>query len=75
MIPQFTKLVAKVDFQMKLDGPGRACKVKIGDAFMVTNPKHTQDKGIKVMRAKTARLNEGYLLSCDQVNMLFNIAE
>ena len=70
---QFTKLIAKVDFQMKLQ-KGRPCVVKAGDAFLVTNPKHMQDKGIKVMRAKTAQLNDGYMLTLVQVTQLFEVA-
>jgi hypothetical protein len=75
ILEQFSNLVAKVEFSMKLEGPGRACKVKVGDVFTVTNPKHMQDKGIKIMRAKTARLNEGYMLSCEQINQLFEVVQ
>jgi hypothetical protein len=33
------------------------------------------DKGIKIMRAKLARLNEGYLLSVEQINQLFTLGQ
>lgn len=73
---QFTKLVAKQEFQMKLTGArGRAVQVKTGDIFVVTNPRHMQDKGIKVARAKLARINEGYMLSLEQVEQLFNVEQ
>lgn len=73
MFKQFTNLVAKVDFQMKFEGRGRACVVKAGDVFTVTNPMHMQDKGIKIMRKKLARLNEGYMLSVSDINNLFTV--
>lgn len=75
MIEQFTNLVAKQAFSLKLEGKGRPCVVKVGDVFTVTNPCHMQDKGIKVMRAKTARLNEGYLLSIEHINNLFSVED
>lgn len=73
MFNQFTNLVAKQQFSMKLEGRGRACIVKEGDVFTVTNPPHMQNNGIKIMRAKTAKLNQGYLLPLDQINALFNV--
>lgn len=75
MFAQFTKLQANTAFQMKFDGPGRACSVKIGDMFLVTNPRHMQDKGIKIARAKKARLNEGYMLTIEQVKSLFSVVQ
>lgn len=75
MFKQFTELQAKVDFSMKLEGRGRACIVKAGDKFLVTNPCHMQDNGIKVARAKTARLNEGYMLAAEQIEQLFNVVQ
>ena len=73
MFEQFTDLVAKQAFSMKFEGKGRACNVKIGDVFTVTNPCHMQTNGIKVMRRKTARLNEGYMLSLSQIDNLFSV--
>lgn len=75
MYAQFTTLTVKVAFQMKFAGPGRAVSAKIGDKFTVTNPAHMQDKGVKVARAKTARLNEGYLLTSEQVEQLFTVEQ
>jgi hypothetical protein len=75
MFEQFSSLTVKVAFQMKHEGHGRAVVAKIGDKFLVTNPKHMQDKGIKIMRAKLARLNEGYLLSFEQINQLFTVEQ
>ena len=75
MFKQFSQITAKVDFKMKFEGKGRACNVKAGDAFIVTNPAHTQDKGIKVARKRNARLNEGYMLSWEQVNQLFTLEQ
>lgn len=71
MFKQFTNLIAKQQFSMKLEGKGRPCVVKVGDVFTVTNPCHMQHNGIKVMRAKGARLNEGYMLSIEHINQLF----
>ena len=70
---QFTNIVCKQAFTMRYEGKGRSCNVKIGDVFTITNPCHMQDKGIKIMRAKNARLNEGYLLSASQIVDLFTI--
>lgn len=71
---QFSKLVAKVAFQMKFEGAkGRAVNVKIGDIFMVTNPRHMQDKGIKIDRKNKATLNSGYMLDLAQVEQLFDL--
>jgi len=75
MFEQFSQLTVKVAFQMKYEGKGRAVVAKIGDKFVVTNPKHMQDKGIKIMRAKLARLNEGYMLTFEQVNQLFTLEQ
>lgn len=72
MFKQFSQLTAKTDFQMKFAGRGRACVVKAGDKFLVTNPCHMQDKGIKIMRKHLARLNEGYMLDIEQINQLFS---
>lgn len=73
MFKQFTDLIAKQDFSMKFEGKGRACIVKTGDVFTVTNPCHMQAAGIKIMRRKSARLNEGYLLSIEQIHNLFDV--
>lgn len=70
---QFTELVAKLDFSMKIAGRGRPCHVKSGDIFVVTNPEHMQDKGLKIARRKTAVLNQGYLLEPAQVMELFDV--
>lgn len=71
---QFSTLVAKVAFQMKLDGArGRSVNVKIGDVFMVTNPRHMQDNGIKIDRKNKASINSGYMLDLAQVEQLFDL--
>lgn len=73
---QFSTLVAKTAFSMKLAGSrGRAVNVKIGDVFLVTNPRHMQEIGIKIDRKNKASINSGYMLSLEQVNALFNIGE
>ena len=73
---QFSKLIAKVAFQMKFEGAkGRAVNVKIGDVFLVTNPRHMQENGIKIDRKNKACINSGYMLPLEQVKALFNIGE
>jgi hypothetical protein len=69
---QFSRLTAKVAFQMKFDGSrGRAVNVKVGDVFLVTNPKHDQTRGIKIDRKNKAGINSGYLLTLEQIQTLF----
>lgn len=71
VMKQWTELSAKVNFSLKFEGRGRACLVKIGDIFIVTNPEHAQNAGVKVARKRIARLNEGYLLNVEQITTLF----
>lgn len=71
---QGTTLEATQLFNMKPEA-GRKITVKPGDLFSVTNPEHMQHLGIKIARYKTARLNEGYLLECDQIGQLFKAIE
>lgn len=75
MYAQGTELKAKVDFSMKLEGRGRACLVKVGDSFTVTNPQYAQDKGIKIDRTKKALLNQGYMLAAEQIEQLFYVVQ
>lgn len=75
MFAQGTELKAKVAFSMKFEGKGRACVVKVGDVFMVTNPQYAQANGIKVDRIKKAVINQGYMLSCEQINQLFEVVQ
>ena len=73
---QFSTLIAKVAFQMKFEGAkGRAVNVKVGDVFLVTNPHHMQENGIKIDRKNKASINSGYMLPLEQVTALFNIGE
>lgn len=75
MFEQFSALVVKQPFTMKFDGTkGRPLIAKAGDVFLVTNPKHMQDKGIKVDRKSKAHSNSGYLLSVAQIEQLFSVA-
>lgn len=72
---QFTELTARVDFTMK-QLKGRPINVKIGDKFLVTNPNHNHNsEGIKIDRKQRAKLNSGYLLTIEQVNLVFVIKE
>jgi len=76
MYTQFTILRAKIAFSLKTEGSrGKACSVKPGDLFTVTNPSHMQQVGIKIDRKAKARLNEGYLLSIEDVVKLFEVVE
>lgn len=71
---QFSKLVAKAAFQMKFEGAkGRAVNVKVGDIFLVTNPRHMQDNGIKIDRKNKATINSGYMLPLAQIEQLFTL--
>ena len=69
---QFTELSAKQNFTIGYDRKKQS-KVIIGELFLVTTPKHANTESAKVMRKKNARLCEGYKLTIDQINELFDI--
>ena len=75
MLAQGSQLTAKVNFQMKFEGRSRAMVVKTGDKFVVTNPCYMQANGVKVGRARNAKLNMGYTLTIDQIEQLFTRIE
>ncbi len=72
---QFSSLIVKTPFTAKFEGKGRPIAGKIGDIFVVTNPAHMQDAGIKVDRSKRATINSGFMLTVEQVATLFTIKE
>jgi hypothetical protein len=68
---QFSRITAKANFTMKTEGK-RNINVKIGDVFLVTNPKHMQDVGIKIDRKNRAHINSGYLMLLNDIEQLFS---
>ena len=71
---QFTTLVAKASFSMKVTGTrGRPVMVSIGDKFMVTSPDYRNIDTVTIDRCRRARLNQGHLINKDQVKALFEI--
>lgn len=74
---QFATLIAKKEVGLKVPGArGKATHVKIGDRFCVTSPKYMNVKqgAALIMREKNARLNQGLLLTNEQINELFEVA-
>jgi hypothetical protein len=67
---QWTRLKAKVDFKFKGNSV-RVINVKVGNYFLVTNPKHMQHNGIKIQRSNKAYLNCGDLFTVEQIEQLF----
>ena len=69
---QWTELRARQAFTIGWQGKKQAI-VKEGDYFVVTSPAYNNINSVKIMRKKTARLNQGYDISLDQITTLFNI--
>lgn len=75
---QSTTLIAKSFFSLKIPGArGRPCMVSPGDRFAVVSPAHeTKRTGlVRFDRERRAQIGVGYLLTVDQINTLFDVAE
>lgn len=71
---QGSTLIAKAFFSMKVPGArGKPALVSIGDRFTVTSPGYRNIDTVKIGRSRTARLNQGYLLTKEQVETLFEM--
>jgi hypothetical protein len=75
MIKQATKLIAKKDFKFCGRAKGRACVVKCGQEFWVTNSFTDQQSGyIMIDREGKGCISNGYAFTVDMINQLFTVA-
>ena len=70
---QGTVLTAKAAFSFKC-GTSRTIRVKVGDVFVITNPKYRHAEIVLIARCRTALINQGYGFTLAQITELFDVA-
>ena len=72
MYPQFTMCVVLKSFTIK-QGKGRPIAGRVGDMFLITNPKHDQIEFIKIDRKTKATINSGYPFTISQFHEFLSV--
>lgn len=72
MYPQFTACVVSKSFTIKRS-KGRPIIGKLGDIFLITNPKYDQKEYIKVDRKTKATINSGYIFTISQFHEFLSV--
>ena len=72
MYPQFTACVVSKSFTIK-QSKGRPIIGKLGDIFLITNPKHDQKEYIKIDRKTKATINSGYPFTISQFHEFLSV--
>jgi hypothetical protein len=72
MFAQCTTLIAKQDFKFRGNAKGRACVVKCGQKFWITNSMLDQRNGfVMINREGKGCISNGYAFTVDMINQLF----
>jgi hypothetical protein len=69
-------LIAKQSFQLKVAGQrGRPVSVRIGDRFWVTSATYRNVETVKIDRKGKGNIGDGYLLTVEFINNLFEVEQ